>query len=374
MTGRRLILLGAALALVGCSAIDSFTVPSVAVPSWVPFLGDSGKPKARAAAPTPAEPPKNAPLLPGTAERPRPAEDSEVIDRVVCVVNNDAITQYELDEAESFYLYEQKLAAPPEGAARRALRDQILARIIDARLQLQQAERERMTVEDVEVSEQIAEVMKRLAVKSEAELEIALKPQGVTVEGIKRRIRETLMVQKVVRRKVALRISVTEEEIDRYLQDNREKLETGLTFEARHMLFLPEPGRGEDGWEDAKRRAEEVHGQLLAGGSFADLARQHSEDGSRNEGGALGALKRGELAPEIEAAILALQVGEVSKPFRSEVGYHLFKLEKRESLAGEGLAQARNQIREILFREKYQARLKDWLADIKQRAMIDMRL
>ncbi len=216
--------------------------------------------------------------------------------------------------------------------------------------------------------------MKRVGAKTEAELEIALKPQGVTVDGIKRRIRETLMVQKVVRRKVALRISVTEEEIDRYLRDNREKLETGLTFEARHMLFLAEPGRGEDGWEEAKRRAEEVHGRLLAGGSFADLARQHSEDGSRNEGGALGALKRGELAPEIEAAILALPVGDVSKPFRSEVGYHLFKLEKRESLAGEGLAQARNQIREILFREKYQVRLKDWLAEIKQRAMIDMRL
>ncbi len=370
MIGRRLALLGAALGLAGCS---SMTLPSVAVPTWVPFLGDSGTPK-RAAAVAPVEPPKNAPLLPGGAERPRPAEDSEVIDRVVCVVNNDAITQYELDEAESFYLYEQKLATPPQGEARRALRDQILARIIEARLQLQQAEREKVTVEDVEIAEQMGEIMKKLGVKTEPELDVALKPQGVSVDGVKRRIRETLMVQKVVRRKVALRISVTEEEIDRYLQDNREKLETGLTFEARHMLFLPEPGRGEDGWEDAKRRAEEVHGLLLAGGSFADLAKQHSEDGSRNEGGALGALKRGELAPEIETAILALQVGEVSRPFRSEVGYHLFKLERRESLAGEGLAQARNQIREILFREKYQARLKDWLADIKQRAMIDMRL
>ena len=229
-----------------------------------------------------------------------------------------------------------------------------------------------MTVEDVEVAEQIAEVMKRVGAKTEAESRDALKAQGVTVDGIKRRIRETLMVQKVVRRKVALRISVTEEEIDRYLRDNREKLETGLTFEARHMLFLAEPGRARTA---GRRRAGPR--RCTAGCSradFADLARQHSEDGSRNEGGALGVLKRGELAPEIEAAILALQVGDVSKPFRSEVGYHLFKLEKRESLAGEGLAQARNQIREILFREKYQVRLKDWLAEIKQRAMIDMRL
>lgn len=365
MIARRLALLGACLALAGCS---------LAIPSWVPLVG---RPKAEprlAVAPAIAEAPKNAPLMPGATARARPTEDAEVVDRVVCVVNNDAITQYELDEAESYYLYENKLASAPEGEARRALRDQILQRIIEGRLQLQQAERERMTVEDVEVTEQVAEVMKKLGVKGEAELEQALKPQGVSLDGVKRRIRETLMVQKVVRRKVTLRISVTEQEIDRYLAENRDKLETGLTFEARHMLFLPEPGRGDDGWDEARRRAEEVHGRLLAGGDFAELAQRHSDDASRRDGGALGRLKRGELAPEIEAAILALRPREVSMPFRSPVGYHLFKLDGRESLTGDGLEQARNQIRDILFREKYQMRLKDWLAEIRQRAMIDMRL
>ncbi|HUG36593.1 MAG TPA: peptidylprolyl isomerase, partial [Candidatus Limnocylindrales bacterium] len=90
--------------------------------------------------------------------------------------------------------------------------------------------------------------------------------------------------------------------------------------------------------------------------------------------GALGALKRGELAPEIEAEILKLRRGETSAPFRSPVGYHLFKLESRQSLTGEDLAQARNQVRDILFREKYETRYREWLAEIRQRAMIEMRL
>jgi peptidyl-prolyl cis-trans isomerase SurA len=354
----------AATLLAGCS-----------IPSWVPLVG---KPKPDLSPPVPvaAAPQKSAPLL--TAPAP-PAEAGsaaagEVVDRVVCVVNNDAVTQYELDEAEAYYLYENKQTAPAEGEARTALRKELLSRIIEARLQLQQAEREKILAEDVEIAEQLAEVMKRLGVANEAQLGDAMKAQGVTIDGVKRRIRESIMVQKVVRRKVTLRVSVTEQEIDRYLAENRDKLESGLTFEARHILFVPEAGSGEDGWLDARKRADEAYARLLAGEDFAELAKTASQDPSGQDGGSLGRLKRGELTSEIETAILALRPGETSPPFRSPVGYHIFKLDSRESLSGEGLAQARNQVRDILFREKYQARLKDWLADLRQRAMIDMRM
>ena len=73
-----------------------------------------------------------------------------MLDRVICVVNNDAITLFELDEAEAYYLYETKEARPARDA-RIALRDRLLQRMIENRLQLQQAERERIGVDDVEI-------------------------------------------------------------------------------------------------------------------------------------------------------------------------------------------------------------------------------
>jgi peptidyl-prolyl cis-trans isomerase SurA len=339
----------------------------------VPFVGSS-KPSPTspepAAAPAPA---RTSQTRPGTAAADRPATSDDVIDRVVCVVNKDAITLFELEEAEAFYVYESRQPAP-QGEARRELRLSLLDRLIDSRLQLQQAERERLVVDDAELAESMADIMKRLNVRTDQELEAALREQGVSLEGVKRRIRDGLLIQKVVRRKVALRISVTEQEIDRYFAENRDKLESGLTFEARHILFQPEPGSGEAGWEAARQRAEQVAGLLRSGEDFVVLARQYSDDATRQDGGALGRLKRGELAPEIETEILRLPVGGISPPFRSGVGYHLFKLDSRESLSGESLAQARNQIRDILFREKYQARLKEWLADIRRQALIDVRL
>ena len=354
-TMRRALPLLLAAGLAGC-----------AIPSWVPLIG-TDKPAPPAAAPAPPPPTRLA------ANAQRLPDSQAVVDRVICVVNNDAITLYELDEAEAHYVYETK-QQPEPGPARGELRDRLLKNIIESRIQLQQAEREKIGVEDADIQEQVADIMKKVNASSAREFEEILRSQGLTLDGLKKRIREQILVQRLIRRKVALRISVTEQEIDRYLVANREKLETGLTFEAHHMLFLPEVGKGEEAWQAAREKAERAHALLLEGQNFAEVAKKSSEDASAKDGGSLGALKRGELAPEIEQEILRLQPGESSAPFRSQVGYHLFQLDAKESLSGNALAQARSQIRDILYREKYEARLKEWLAEIKQRAIIDIRL
>jgi len=356
---RALLLLLVAGAVAGCC-----------IPSWMPFIGKDKPPPPPAASPAPAPGPSPARLSPNGQRLP---DSHEVVDRVICVVNNDAITLFELDEAEAAYLYESKTEAPVD-AERQALRDRLLQTIIENRIQLQQAEREKITVDDSEVQDQINEIMKKVNATSPQQFEDVLKQQGLTLDSVKKRLRDQLLVQRLIRRKVALRISVTEQEIDKYLTDNRDKLETGLTFEARHILFVPQAGAGEDGWQAARKKADAVYAQVLAGQDFSELAKKYSEDASAKDGGHLGTLKRGELTPEIEQVILRLQPGESSTPYRSEVGYHLFRLDAKESLTGEALTQARSQIRDILYREKYDARLKEWLAEIKQRAIIDIRL
>jgi peptidyl-prolyl cis-trans isomerase SurA len=356
----------------GLAAVALLLVPlavsGCSIPTWVPLLGKS-KPAAPAEVPA-ARPPASAPIL---TSRDQLHASEDVVDRVICVVNNDAITQYELDEAELYYLAETR-ERPSDGEARKVLRTQLLQNLIENRIQLQQAEREKVVIEDAELAEALGDIMKKLKAKDEAEFEGMIKAQGLTLEGVKKRLREQLMVQRVVRRKVALRISVTEQEIDRYLGENREKLETGLTFAARHILVMPDPTKGEEGWTAARLRADEIYGHLLEGQDFIELARKYSDDPSGKDGGSLGNLKRGELAQDIEEAILRLSPGEASTPFRSQIGYHLFRLDSRAALTGDALVQARGQIREILYRQKYDTRLKDWLVEIKQRAIIDIRM
>ena len=117
-----------------------------------------------------------------------------------------------------------------------------------------------------------------------------------------------------------------------------------------------------------------LRAQLSDGADFTELAKQHSRDASAKDGGDMGTLKRGELSQDVENAILALKPGQLSRPFRSPLGYHVFRLESKEGLDGEGLVRIRSQIRDILFRQKYEARQEAWLKEVKQRAIIEVRM
>ena len=356
---RTLALPALATLLAGCS---------MAIPSWVPWLGTKTPPPEATAA---------APANPNALESPRPGdirtrpveENDEISDRIIAVVNNDAITMNELLESIVVYRTENRSGGPTD----EELRKESLSKLIDHRLQLQEAEREKIVVDEAEVNEEFLDRIKRYNVKSEEEFEKLVKAQGVTVESIKKRLRDTLRVAKLIRRKVTARVSVTEDEISQYLEENRGKLETGLSYHARHILIPPE-GDNDTGWEAARIKATMLRAQLSDGADFEELARQHSRDATAKDGGDLGTLKRGELSQDVEGAILALKPGQLSQPFRSPLGYHVFRLESKEGLDGEGLVRIRNQIRDILFRQKYDTRQEAWLKEIKQRAIIEVRM
>jgi peptidyl-prolyl cis-trans isomerase SurA len=335
-----------------------------AMPGWVPFFGKGGSdPQSARMVPPPEQPAE--PAAPSRAEI-----DDLVLDRVVAVVNNDAITLGELQESVAMYRQENRGRAM---ASDEELSRQFLGRLIDVRLQLQEAERERIVVEEAEINDELHERLKRFGATNMDELEAMVKAQGLTMDSVRKRVRDSLRVAKVIRRKVALRVSVTEPEVDRYLAENRDKLETGLKYHAWHILVTPSGG-SDAAWEAARLRAEGLRTQIQQGADFAEVARQHSRDASARTGGDLGTLKRGELAQDVEATILALNPGEVSMPHRSSLGFHIFKLESKEVLEGEGLQRLRQQVREILYRQKYEARLEAWIKEIKQRAIIQVRM
>jgi peptidyl-prolyl cis-trans isomerase SurA len=342
------------LALGGCAA-----------PSTVGKTTDGPRPPVAAAA---LEPPTaERPAEPRVAAKPN---DEDVTDRVIAVVNNDAITLGELQEAMNAYRYQTRQETPVSDEFIK----QFLTKMIENRLQVQEAEREKIAVDEAEVEEELTERIKKLDAPSREGFEKLLREQGLALEAIKKRVRDDLRVSRVINRKVRLRISVTEAEINKYLAANRQKLETGLAYRARHLLIVPDGGPSDASWEAARITADLLRTQLLEGADFAELARQHSRDASAKDGGDLGTLKRGELAQDIEVQILSLEPGEISNPYRSSLGYHLFRLETKETLTGEGLTLAKAQIREILFREKFEARLDAWLKEIKKRAVIEVRL
>ena len=288
-------------------------------------------------------------------------------------MNNDAITLMEVQESIVAAKQDNRSAMPAD----EELAKEFLGRLIDMRLQLQEADREKIIVDEAEVDEEL----------TRAPEEVPGHPHPPAVRGgpegagpVAGRLssgafaRPSAWPRWCGARSPCGSASTTRRSPSTWRQ-NRGKLEQGLPYHARNILIVPDGDRPSDAaWEAARIRADVIRQQIVAGADFAEMARQHSRDASAKDGGDLGTLKRGELAVDIENEILRLAPGEISQPYRSSLGYHLFKLESKDTLDGAGLERARQQIREILFREKYEARLDAWLKEIKQRAIIEVRL
>lgn len=140
---------------------------------------------------------------------------------------------------------------------------------------------------------------------------------------------------------------------------------------ARHILIRTNPVLTD---ARAAARLEELRAELVAGGDFSLLARRHSEDpGSAVNGGELDWLGPGQTVPAFEAAMNALEVGEISEPFASEYGWHIVQvLDRRTHDDTEQLRAA--QARQIVGERKAEEQMQDWLMRMRDDAYVENRL
>ncbi|MBX7250084.1 MAG: peptidyl-prolyl cis-trans isomerase [Caulobacteraceae bacterium] len=122
----------------------------------------------------------------------------------------------------------------------------------------------------------------------------------------------------------------TDAECRRVFEAGRSRFVAPELYEASHILLEP-AAEGEEGWEDARLAAAAVLETLIpAPGRFGELAKRFSDCPSKSVGGSLGQLRPGDLAPEVEPVLAALQPGEIApSPVRSRFGWHIFRLDRR---------------------------------------------
>ncbi len=157
--------------------------------------------------------------------------------------------------------------------------------------------------------------------------------------------REGAILNRFITTAVPIDTTFTEAELDQKWNSEG----PGSQVRARHIL-LKVPGDAAPAAREAvRRRAEQLQAQAAGGADFAALARQHSEDTSKDQGGDLGFFGRGQMVPTFEQAAFALQPGQVSKVVESPFGYHVIKVEEKKSQPLP--AEQRPQFRQMLVRQ-----------------------
>ena len=149
---------------------------------------------------------------------------------------------------------------------------------------------------------------------------------------------------------------ISDTEIELYYSQNQYRFEQPERIKVRHILFMT-VDKSEEETEAAQREAAEVLAQLRDGADFAELAKEHSADpGNADNGGDLGWVSRGMMDPAFEEASFALQVGELApEPVKSEFGFHLIRLDERQSGSVKPLSEVSAVIRDDLVAERVQS-------------------
>ena len=301
--------------------------------------------------------------------------------KIVAIVNHEVITEAELDQAMApLYLQLQATLGPEEVAQRlKEIKGKVLEQLIEEKLMLQEA-RDPKPVEvakgkigtpiPIEATEaEVEEVVHSATARFQDPEEFvqALTEQGLSLEDLKSRYRNQIVVQKLIAREIYSRVSLSPAEVTAYYESHRQEFLSPPAVQTALILIRP---KGAPDTSRARNLALDLRRRIDQGADFYDLATRYSDGPNAKMGGRLGFLEKGKSLKEIDSVLFGLKVGEVSPVITTPAGFHLFRIESIRPGAQAELHEVQAQIQERLFQEKAAARYKEWIEKLKSHSYI----
>lgn len=156
-------------------------------------------------------------------------------------------------------------------------------------------------------------------------------------------------------------VDVTEEEIQKYYEDNSQMFKSDATVSAKHILV------------DDLEQMKEIKVEITNGMSFEEAAQKYSKCPSASQGGSLGNFTRGRMVPEFEDAAFALQVGEISEPVKTQFGYHLIQIDEKNPEGVKSLEESKQMILKNLLNQKQNEKYVSSIMELKNKYKVEIK-
>ena len=299
----------------------------------------------------------------------------QLVDRVIAVVNDEAITQSEVD----IYLrplYEQLKQQLQGEELARQLHDaqlKLLNQIIEDRLVYQEAKARGITVDESEIDHMVEESKERFA--SQQDFENFFAGQESKMRDFRESLRRQIAIKKLQDMEVRSQVVVSPQEIEDYYKNRQSEFAQEESAKVRSITVRKSEEAVSKGIidEEAKAKIGATRDRILKGENFEDLAKELSEDANAKQGGDVGWMKRGTMLPTIEEVIFQMKPGGISQVLETSVGYHLFKVEEKKTSRVPPVDEVRDKIRILLYQEEARARFNEWMNELKKNAYISVR-
>jgi len=290
------------------------------------------------------------------------ASGSVVVDRVVAIVNDEIITMSDL---------EREIATNKKTDGKQDERV-VLEDMIDRKLQMASAKRVGMDVTDKELTEAVADIMKRNTMDTK-QFEAALAKEGLTLDQYKAELREQMTLSRMFNKYVRTGLAVDEAEAQAFYKKNIKNYALPEEIRVR-QLFLSLPKKAKpDQIAAIKTKAQAAYERAKKGEDFIRLVRETSDGVTVSQDGDLGFMQRGEAIPEIEKAAQALKPGEISSPFQAAGGFNIIRLEEVRTPV-RPYEKVKDEIMNALYQEKMENTYRGWLQTLRSDSHIENKL
>jgi peptidyl-prolyl cis-trans isomerase SurA len=300
-----------------------------------------------------------------------------IVERVVAVVGDKAILLSDLQaRAKPFQLQVNRTV--PEGASRNAalsqMYRQLIEKLVDEELQGREAARSNITVTSEEIEKALEFSAKQNEVSVQQLFEEAQR-NGLSPAEYRQEMRRQLLDAKMLNLRVQGRMRISEDDMKSAYRRAAQEERKRLSFRAAWIRFQIPAGGGTAEAARVQTTATQVAARARGGADFGALAKTFSSDPTtRDQGGLLAPMQPGELPPEIDSALLALEPGQVSDPVRFGDAWVVLKLVERSPSQMPDYEQAKPQLQNRVYAEKMNTAQRQWLDSLRKRTHVDIRL
>jgi len=250
------------------------------------------------------------------------------VDRIVAIVNDDVITQQELQQEINVITQQQRLQnlpLPPTSI----LNDKILERLIIKRIQQQLASSNGIHVDDVLLNETLHNIARQNNMTL-SQFHDALQSDGLDFEHFRANIRDEITFRQLRQRHVESRILISDQEIDNFIRSQQAQGGADQEYHLAHILVAVPEAASPQQIHEAQQKANDILSQLQEGADFQQLAIQYSDGQQALQGGDLGWRRSAEVPSLFADAIQVMSreeaSSELSDLIRSPSGFHIIKL------------------------------------------------
>lgn len=253
-----------------------------------------------------------------------PEAGAQQVQSIAAVVNDEVVSAYDLEQRIRLLLTTAGVADTAD--ARRRIRQRALRRLIDEKLQMQEARRFDISVAEADLRRGI-DLVERQNNMQPGDLKRFLAARGVGFDVFVDRLRAEIAWSTLVARRLRPAVRVGEDEIDEVAE--RMAANQDQTAFLISEIFLPVDSAADAA--GVERSAVRIVAAIEAGSRFAEMARQHSAGVTAFEGGDVGWVRAGQVAPQIVEALARLDPGALTPPIRTDAGYFIVALRDRRS-------------------------------------------